>query len=139
MTLSQETKKLFEYHGAEHKTIRCQESKEKLTPKNAKKYSRFHPRCGTSFIFGTLLISIFVYTIIPFNDVTFWENLLYRILLLPVIMGISYEILRISGKNENNWFFKIITAPGLWMQRLTTKEPNEKQLEVAIKSLEGVM
>lgn len=139
MGLSKETKKIFEYHGAEHKTIRCKEAKEKLTVKNVKKFSRFHPRCGTAFIFGVFLISIFIYTIIPFNSTTFLENLGLRILLLPVIMGISYEILRYSGKNDKNIFFRMITAPGLWMQKLTTAEPNDKQIEVAIKSLKAVL
>ncbi len=139
MGISKETKKIFEYHGAEHKTIRCKEANEKLTVKNVRKFSRFHPRCGTAFIFGVFLISIFIYTIIPFNSTTFLENLGLRILLLPVIMGISYEILRISGKNDKNIFFKMITAPGLWMQKLTTKEPNDKQIEVGIKSLKAVM
>lgn len=137
MSLSKDTKRLFEYHGSEHKTIRCQEAKEKLTIKNVKKFSRFHPRCGTSFVFGVFIISILVYTVIPFNEVTFWQNLLFRILLLPVIMGISYEALKILGRNEKNVFFKALTAPGLWMQRLTTREPKDDQIEVAIKALQA--
>lgn len=139
ISFSNDTKRIFEYHGAEHKTIRCHEARKKLTPKNAQKFSRFHPRCGTAFIFGVFLISVFVFSIIPFNETAFLKNFFLRILLLPVVMGISYEVLRLSGKNENNIFFKIITAPGLWMQRLTTKEPDEKQLEVAIKALEKVL
>lgn len=136
MGLSKETRRIFEYHGAEHKTVKCRENKLPLTIKNVKKQSRFHPRCGTAFIMGVLIISILVYTIIPFN-INFFANFGLRVLLLPVIMGISYEILRISGKNEKNIFFKIITAPGLWMQRMTTKEPNDKQIEVGIASLKA--
>lgn len=138
MGQSKETKRIFEYHGAEHKTVRCKEKGLRLTIKNVKKQSRFHPRCGTAFIMGVLIISILVYTIIPFN-LNFFANFGLRILLLPVIMGISYEILRLSGKNEKNVFFKIITAPGLWMQKMTTKEPNEKQMEVGIASLKAAL
>lgn len=139
MGLSKETKKMFEYHGAEHKTVRCREARKKLTVENVKKFSRFHPRCGTSFIFGVFIISILVYTIIPFNQVTFWQNLFFRVLLLPLIMGISYEALKFLGNNEKNIFFKALTAPGLWMQRLTTREPNEKQIEVGIKAMQAVV
>lgn len=138
MTLSKNTKRIFEYHGAEHKVVRCREAKKELTVENVKPMSRLHPRCGTAFIFGVFLISIVVYNIIPFNDTTFFQNFILRLLLLPVIMGISYEVLRISGKTENI-FFKIITAPGLWMQKLTTIEPDEKQIEVAIKSMKAVL
>jgi uncharacterized protein YqhQ len=139
MSLSKETKRVFEYHGAEHKTVRCQEAKKQLTVKNVKKFSRLHPRCGTAFLFGVFMISILVYTIIPFNSVSFFKNLFFRILLLPLIAGISYEVLKLSGKNEENLFFKIITAPGLWMQKITTKEPDEKQIEVAIAALKAAM
>ncbi|MDA3837101.1 MAG: DUF1385 domain-containing protein [Nanoarchaeota archaeon] len=139
ISLAKDTKRVFEYHGAEHKVVRCNEAKEKLTVKNARKFSRYHPRCGTAFIFGALMISILIYTVIPFNSTTFWQNLGLRILLLPLVMGVSYEVLRLSGKNENNIFFKAITAPGMWMQRLTTKEPDSKQLEVAIRSLKATL
>ena len=134
ISLSKETKRIFEYHGAEHKVVRCKEAKEELTAKNAKKFSRYHPRCGTAFVFGVFLISIFV-----FNKTTLLQNFGLRILLLPIVMGISYEVLKLSGKNEKNVFFKIITAPGMWMQKLTTREPNEEQLEVAIESMKAVV
>ena len=139
ISLSKETKRLFQYHGAEHKTVRCQEAKKRLTVKNVKTFSRFHPRCGTSFIFGVFVISILVYTIIPFSSTTFWENLLFRILLLPVIMGISYEALKFLGKNEKNFFFKALTAPGMWMQRMTTREPNDDQIKVGIMAMKKSM
>ena len=134
-----ETKTLFQYHGAEHKTIYCYEKKLPLTVKNVKKQSRFHRRCGTSFVFGVFIIAILVYSIIPFYDTNIFLNFFYRILLLPIIAGISYEVLRFSGKNESNIFFKAITAPGLWMQNLTTKEPTNKQIEVAIVALKKAL
>lgn len=133
------TKTIFEYHGAEHKTVRCVEAKKELTVKNVRTCSRLHPRCGTAFIFGVFLISILIYTIIPFNSTTILQNFGLRILLLPLVAGIAYEVLRLSGKNENSIFFKAITAPGLWMQNLTTKEPTDKQLEVAIESMKAVL
>lgn len=136
---SKETRRVFEYHGAEHKVVRCSEAGEKLTAKNAKKYSRLHPRCGTAFVFGVFVISIFVFSLIPFNETTFWQNFLFRVLLLPVVVGISYEALRLSGKNENNILFRIITAPGLWMQYLTTREPDLKQLGVSCRAAKGVL
>lgn len=139
ISLAKDVRTVFEYHGSEHKTINCLERKLPLTVKNVKKCSRFHRRCGTSFVFGVFLISVFVYSLIPFNTTSFFVNFGLRILLLPVIAGISFEVLRLSGKNENNLFFKVVTAPGLWLQRLTTREPSEKQIEVAIKALKQVI
>jgi uncharacterized protein YqhQ len=137
ISLFAETRRVFEYHGAEHKTIRCLEAGEKLTVKNVKKYSPYHPRCGTAFVFGVFLISIFVFSLIPFFETTIWENFALRVLLLPVVAGISFEVLRFSSKNEKNIFFRIITAPGLWMQRLTAFEPDDKQIEVGIRALKA--
>jgi uncharacterized protein YqhQ len=138
--LSSEIKRTFAYHGAEHKVIRCFEGKKALTVKNAREFSRFHPRCGTAFIFGVFLISVFVFSLIPFGEVSFWTNFGLRILLLPIVMGISYEVLRLSGKNEGgSVFFRIITAPGLWFQRFTTFEPDNKQLEVGIAALKEAL
>ncbi|MBR6427137.1 MAG: DUF1385 domain-containing protein [Clostridia bacterium] len=134
-------RRTFEYHGAEHKTIFCYEAGEELTAENVKKYKRFHPRCGTSFIFVILLISILVSVIVNYF-VNTWSNLgiqfLTKLLLLPLIVGISFEFLMYAGKHEN-LFTKICSAPGLWMQRITTKEPDESQIECAITALKASM
>lgn len=135
-SLMKDIRRTYEYHGAEHKTITCYEHGEELTVENVKKHCRFHPRCGTSFIFLVLFISIFVNTVFQVS----WGNLLVRTLikiaLLPVVMGISYEIIRIAGK-YNNIATRIISAPGLWIQRITTKEPDGEEIECAIKALEA--
>lgn len=129
-------KRTFQYHGAEHKTIACFEKGEKLTVENVKKCTRFHPRCGTNFIFVVLFISIFIFSFLT------WNNLLVRLILkfltLPLVTGLSYEVIRLAGK-ENNIIGKIMVAPGICLQRLTTKEPDEKQIEVAITSVEEVL
>ena len=127
---------LFHYHGAEHKTIACYEAGKKLTLKNVKKFSRFHPRCGTSFLFIVLIISIILFTLI---SGPWWIKLLGRIVLLPVIAGIGYEMIKLSGRYRKNPVVKVITAPGLWLQRITTHEPNDKQLKVGIESLKAVI
>ncbi len=131
-------KEVFRYHGAEHKVINCYEAKKKLTVKNAKKYSTQNPRCGTSFIMIVILVSIVTYVFIP-RAVPFFYKLFYRIVLLPVIAGFSYEILKISAKYEKNFFFRLFDKPGIWIQRITTKEPNDKQLEVALVALKKVL
>ena len=127
-----DVKKTFEYHGAEHKTIACFESGCNLEPKNVKKYTRFHPRCGTNFIFIVLIISIFIFSFLTWNNL--FIRLILKFALLPIITGISYEIIRLAGKSENI-ITKILITPGMLLQRITTKEPNEKQIEVAIKAL----
>jgi uncharacterized protein YqhQ len=131
-------RKVFEYHGAEHKSIFTYEKELPLTVENAKKQSRFHPRCGTSFLFIVIVISIIVYTFLPPNPV-FAIKLGERIALLPVIAGISYELLKISAKHQNNFFVKAFTAPGLLFQRITTKEPNDKQLEIGLAALQKAL
>lgn len=134
--LMKDIRRTYEYHGAEHKTITCYEHGEELTVENVKKHCRFHPRCGTSFIFLVLFISIFVNTVFQVS----WGNLLVRTLiklaLLPVVMGISYEIIRLAGK-YNNIVTRIVSAPGLWIQRITTREPDGEEIECAIKALEA--
>ena len=134
--LMKDIRRTYEYHGAEHKTITCYEHGDELTVENVKKHCRFHPSCGTSFIFLVLFISIFVNTVFRVS----WGNLLVRTLikiaLLPVVMGISYEIIRIAGKYDNI-ATKIISAPGLWIQRITTREPDGEEIECAIKALEA--
>lgn len=131
-------KRVFEYHGAEHKSIFAYENGGGLTVENARKQSRFHPRCGTSFIFIVFMISILVYTVLPRNP-DFTINFINRMLLLPVIAAISYEFLKWSAKKQNNPIMKLAIAPGLAFQRLTTKEPNDEQLEVALHALQKAL
>ncbi|MBE5821053.1 MAG: DUF1385 domain-containing protein [Clostridiales bacterium] len=130
-------KRVFEYHGAEHKTIFCYENNLELTVENVKKQQRFHPRCGTNFMIIVLIISVIVFSIIG-RSTNIFINIGYRLLLLPVIAGISYEFIRFLGKTKNR-FFKIFAKPGLWLQRITTREPDEEQIEVAIKALKLAM
>lgn len=130
--LMKDIKRTYEYHGAEHKTIACYEAGEELTVENVKKYTRFHPRCGTSFIFISLFISIFVFCFITWSNI--FARMALQIVLLPVIIGISYELIRLAGRYDN-LFTKIISAPGLRLQRLTTREPDGKQIEVAIAAI----
>ncbi len=136
ISFMKDVKTLFQYHGAEHKTIYCYESGKKLTVPNVRKFTRFHPRCGTSFLFIVLILSIVVFTLI---QGPLWVKLLGRIVLLPVIAGISYELIKLSSKFEKNPIVKILIAPGLWLQRVTTKEPTDEQLEVGIASLKAVV
>jgi len=128
--------RVLRYHGAEHKAINAYEAGAPLDVEHVKKYSRLHPRCGTSFLFIVLIISIVLFSILP--NFGYWINLSYRILLIPVIAGISYELLRLSGKYRNSPVTKILTAPGLGFQRLTTKEPSDDMLEVSIKAVQEV-
>jgi len=132
----EDVKTLFQYHGAEHKSIYCYELGKELTVKNVRGCSRFHPRCGTTFLFVMILISIVVFTLIPG---AWWIKLFGRILLLPIISGIGYEVIKFAGKHTQNIFLKILIVPGLWLQRITTKEPTDEQLEVGIASLKAVL
>lgn len=137
VSLMKDIRRVFEYHGAEHKTIFCYEAGEELTPENVKKYTRFHPRCGTSFIFVILLLSILVSSLvysIPIMKSNIFLKFASKLLTLPLTVGIGYEFIRFAGRHDN-LFTKIVSAPGLWMQRLTTREPDETQIEVAIASL----
>lgn len=131
-------RRVFEYHGAEHKSIFTYEKKLPLKPEHAKKQTRFHPRCGTSFILIVFVTSIIVYTFVPKQE-EFLVNLSIRLAFLPLIAGISYEYLKLSAKYVNNKFVKALVAPGLWFQRLTTKEPDNSQLETGLKSLETAL
>lgn len=131
-------RRIFEYHGAEHKSIFTYEKDIPLTVENAKQQIRFHPRCGTSFIFIVFLISILVYTLIPRHPV-FLTNFLIRLAFLPLIAGISYEYLKISAKHASSKFVKILIAPGLWLQRITTSEPKDDQLDVALMALQKTL
>ena len=136
VSLMKDIKRTFMYHGAEHKSIACFESGDELTPENAKKYKRFHPRCGTSFMFLMILLGIFagLFVKILIPGLNTWAYTGIRLLILPLVMGIGYEILMIAGKHDN-FLTRAISAPGLWVQRITTKEPTEDMLEVAIISI----
>ncbi len=129
-------RRVFEYHGAEHKTIFCYESGEELTVENARRFSRLHPRCGTSFLLIVMVVSIILFSFIS------WENALtrlaLRLLLLPVVAGISYEIIKFAGRSQSK-FMKFVSLPGMWLQKITTREPDDSQLEVAIASLQAVL
>ena len=136
VSLMPEIKRTFMYHGAEHKSIACFEAGDELTPENAMKHKRFHPRCGTSFMFLMILIGIVAGICIrlAIPGVETWLYTIIRIAILPVLMGIGYEIIMLAGKHDN-WFTRAISAPGLWVQRITTKEPTLDMLEVAIVSI----
>ncbi|MEG2420812.1 MAG: DUF1385 domain-containing protein [Oscillospiraceae bacterium] len=131
-------KRVFAYHGAEHKTIFCYERGLPLTVENVRKMPRHHPRCGTSFLFVIMIVSILVYALLGFTGVNPILKMAIRLLLLPVIVGITYEINRFVGRHDN-WFTRIITAPGLWLQNWTTNEPDDTMIEVGIKALELVL
>jgi uncharacterized protein YqhQ len=128
-------RRLYQYHGAEHKCINCIEKGRPLTVHNVMRSSRLHKRCGTSFIFFVMLVSIVLFFFIQVDNVA--EKVILRILLMPVVAGISYEIIRLAGRTDNV-FIKILSAPGMWIQRMTTREPDESMAEVAITSVEAV-
>lgn len=136
ITRMKEIRRVFQYHGAEHKTIHCYEAGEGLTPENAMKHTRLHPRCGTSFLFIVMVISIFVFALVGVEN--FAWRLLSRVILLPVIAGVSYEVLRFCGKHMDKAWVRAIAWPGMQLQRLTTAEPDRSMLEVAIHSLQKV-
>ncbi len=129
-------KRVFEYHGAEHKTIACYEAGEELTVENVRKYTRFHPRCGTSFLLFVMIISIILFAALPKTGVVL--RMVMRLLLLPVVAGLSYEIIKWAGRSEKSCV-RTFSKPGLWLQKLTTREPDDKQIEVAIKSMTAVI
>ncbi|MBI1765569.1 MAG: DUF1385 domain-containing protein [Acidobacteria bacterium] len=129
----QDIKRIFEYHGAEHKTVFAWEAGEELTVANARRHPRQHPRCGTSFLMVVMLVSIVLFSVVKFDALLL--NMLTRIALMPLIAGISYEIIRAAGKKESSALFSLMTLPGLWLQNVTTQEPSDDQLEVAIYAL----
>jgi len=132
----EEFKSVFQYHGAEHTAINAYEAGAELTVSNAKKFSRFHPRCGTSFIFIVALISILFFSIMP--DLGFLMRLVYRILLIPLIGAVSYEVLKLSDRYKKSKIMKVLLAPGLGLQYLTTRKPDEKMIEVALEAVKKV-
>ncbi len=128
--------RVFQYHGAEHKTIFAFEYGDELTVENVKKHTRFHPRCGTSFLVLVMIVSIIVFFFVPAT--TLLNKILWRIALLPVVAGISYELIKYAGKCSN-WFTRLLSKPGVWLQHFTTKEPDDSMIEVAIAALTAVL
>ena len=126
--------RVYQYHGAEHKTIFCYENEEELTSENVKKFSRFHPRCGTNFLFLVMIVSIIIFAFTGWG--TFVERIAFRICLIPVVSGVTYEIIKWVGKSSSA-ISKIVAYPGLQLQKLTTREPDESQIEVAIAALKA--
>lgn len=131
-----DVRRVFEYHGAEHKTIFCYENNEELTVENVRRHQRFHPRCGTSFLVLMLLIGIIIGFFIPVTNPIL--RTLVKLLCIPLVVGIGYELIRYCGRNDNT-LTHIISAPGLWMQRITTKEPDDSMIEVAIAAMREVI
>ena len=129
-------RRVFMYHGAEHKTIFCFEAGEELTVENVRKMGRFHPRCGTSFLFITVLISILIFSFVPWVSTAM--RVLYKLLCLPVVMGLSYECIKYAGRHDN-LLSRIMSAPGLWVQRMTVFEPEDDMIEVAITAMKAVI
>jgi uncharacterized protein YqhQ len=137
LTLIPSLKRVFEYHAAEHKVINAYEAEEELTPEVAQRYSLIHPRCGTSFLFWIVVLSIFVYA--PFGRLPWEWIIVTRIAFLPLIAGIAYELIRFAGKHADSRVVMTLLAPGMWLQRLTTREPSLDQLEVSIRALREVL
>lgn len=137
--------RVWMYHGAEHKTIACYEAGEPLTVENIKKHSKAHPRCGTAFMFIVVVISILVFSVASVFLIQWlganiwWINLMVRLALVPLVGGISYEILRLAGRHENSFVGRLISKPGMWMQRFTTREPDDRMIEVAIAAMQAVL
>ena len=136
ISLWKDIRRVYEYHGAEHKTVFAFENGDPLSAPSVQKYSTFHPRCGTSFLMTVMIISMIVYMAIPVH--TFWARFGIRIALLPVIAGASYEIIRFAAKHRGS-LFALMTAPGLWLQRITTQPPDDRQVECAIIALDKAM
>jgi len=132
-SLAKDIRRVFEYHGAEHKTVFTWEAGLPLTVENARPQPRQHPRCGTSFLMVVMLVSIVLFSVVAFSS--FAYNIAVRVALIPVVAGLSYEIIRLSAKKEGGFVFKLITLPGVWLQNITTKEPDDGQLEVALVAL----
>ena len=131
-----EIHRVFEYHGAEHKTIACYEAGDELTVENVRKYTRFHPRCGTSFLILVVIVSVFLYSVLPWGSIGL--RVLFKLLLLPLVMGISYELLKWCGRSDNI-ATRIIRQPGIWVQHLTVFEPDDSMIEVAIAAVNPVL
>jgi uncharacterized protein YqhQ len=137
LTRVRDLRRVFEYHGAEHKTISCFEASDELVPERARLYSRFHPRCGTSFLLVVMIVAIFVFA--PIGLPAWWVLVLTRILGVPLIAGLSFELIKWAGRNRRRTWVRALMYPGMQLQRLTTREPDLAQLAVAIESLKAVL
>ena len=133
----EDIRRLYGYHGAEHKTIHAYEAGVELTPDNVQKFPLEHPRCGTGFLLTVVVISILIYSLFP--KLSLLARVASRLLLLPVIAGIAYEVLKFNAKHQDNWFIRTITKPNLALQRLTTRQPDDTMVEVAIASFNNMM
>jgi uncharacterized protein YqhQ len=129
--------RVFQYHGAEHKTISCYEAGLELTPENAKQFSRLHPRCGTSFLLIVMIVAIFVFA--PLGRPDWWVLIVSRILGIPIVAGLAFELIKLFGKNRTKRWARVLMWPGMQLQKLTTREPDLTQLAVAIAALEAVL
>lgn len=138
ISFMKDIRRVFEYHGAEHKAIAAHEAGVELTVANARPYSRIHPRCGTSFLIAVVALSILVFSLIP-GTWPLWAKGLSRIILLPLIAGLGYEFIKYSAKHDGNPLVKALMMPGLWLQRITTREPSDDQVEVALRSLKEAL
>tara|TARA_B100001029_G_C15038967_1_gene442198 strand:- start:725 stop:1690 length:966 start_codon:yes stop_codon:yes gene_type:complete len=142
ISLMNDVKRLFQFHGAEHKAVYNFESGNKLSITNAQKFPTQHPRCGTSFMFIIMIVAIISFAFLDsiimlyVNELKLWMRILYHIPCIPLVAGIGYEVLKLTAKHRNNYFFKLLSKPGLWLQNITTKQPDDTQVEVAIKALE---
>lgn len=136
-SLMKEIRRMYQYHGAEHKSIFCYEAGLELTVENVKKQKRFHPRCGTSFMFVMVFLSIFI-SIVFIPNIWGWWRILLKVALLPICVGLGYEFIRYAGKHDNK-LVRMLSAPGLWMQRITTREPDDSMMEVAIVSIKSAL
>ncbi|MDI3481508.1 MAG: hypothetical protein PWQ97_1163 [Tepidanaerobacteraceae bacterium] len=136
ITSMKDVRRVFEYHGAEHKAVHCYEHDEKLTCENAAKYTTLHPRCGTSFLMMVMIVSILLFSLLGWPSIA--VRIISRIILLPLVAGVSYEFIRLAGKSSSP-VVSIINKPGIWLQKLTTREPDESQIEVALEALKSVL
>jgi uncharacterized protein YqhQ len=130
-------RRVFQYHGAEHKVVYTYEADEPLTVENARAHTTLHPRCGTAFLMTVFVIAILIFSLV--GNPSLWVKVISRLLLLPVVAGVSYEVLRFSGRHYNRWWVRLLAQPGLWLQRLTTSEPEDGMIEVAIASMKQVL
>jgi uncharacterized protein YqhQ len=137
ISMLKDIRRVFQYHGAEHKTIAAYENGVELTPESAQRFTTAHVRCGTNFMLTVMVVAIAIYTFVPTHSAL--QTVMTRIVLIPVIAGVSYEIIRVAAKNMHRGFVRVLMQPGLWLQRLTTREPTLEQLEVAIASLRAVL
>ncbi len=135
VSLMKDIKRIFEYHGAEHKVVFTYEAEEELTLSNVRKFSTAHPRCGTSFLLMVMVISILVFALVP-QQSSLGMKALYRVIFLPLIAGLSYEVTRAAGKKGSSQVWRFLLAPGLWLQRITAREPADDQIEVALRALQ---